>query len=197
MEDHHPEISEDRLFYFETEEVVVSDFNAEGLILDIGGGGEGVIGLLKGEQVVAIDRNRRELEEAAPGPLKVIMDGTDLQFLDGSFRTSTSFYTLMYIREIDSLRKLFSEVYRVLVPGGQFLIWDGIVPPRGDMKQDIAVFSLKIKLPEREIETGYGMVWPEEGRGPTFYRELAESAGFEVVQHTEEGRRLYLELRRP
>ena len=37
-------------------------------ILDIGGGGEGIIGKLKGEQVVAIDPNKRELEEAARRP---------------------------------------------------------------------------------------------------------------------------------
>ena len=54
MEDHHPEISEDRLFFFEREEVVVEDFEAAGFILDIGGGGEGVIGRLKGEQLIAI-----------------------------------------------------------------------------------------------------------------------------------------------
>ena len=131
------------------------------------------------------------------GYLPVIMDGTDLQFLDGAFQTATSFYTLMYIKEIDSLGKVFSEVYRVLAPGGRFLIWDGIFPPRADNEQDIAVFSLTVQLPEIEIEAGYGMLWPEEGRGSTFYRELAESAGFEVVQHAEEGQRLYLELRKP
>jgi hypothetical protein len=96
-EDHHPEISEDRLFFFEREVVIVEDFEATGLVLDIGGG-EGVIGRLKGEQVISIDPNRRELEGAPAGPLKIIMDATDLQFLDESFNTVTSFYTLMYIK---------------------------------------------------------------------------------------------------
>ena len=73
MEDHHPEISEDRIIFFERQEVVVDDFEAPGYILDIGGGGEGIIGRLKGEQVIAIDPNRRELEGAAGGPLKIVM----------------------------------------------------------------------------------------------------------------------------
>jgi len=74
VSDHHPEISEDRLFFFEKQEVAVNDFDSAGYILDIGGGGEGVIGKLKGEQVIAIDSSKRELEEAAAGPLKIVMD---------------------------------------------------------------------------------------------------------------------------
>ena len=35
-----------------------------GSILDIGGGGEGVIGRLYGRQVVAIDNRQEELDEA-------------------------------------------------------------------------------------------------------------------------------------
>ena len=101
MEDHHPEISEDRLFFFEEQEVIVSDIDAPGYILDIGGGGRGVIGTLKGEQVIAIDPSRRELEGAPAGPLKIVMDATDLQFLDGAFSAATSFFTLMYIKGSD------------------------------------------------------------------------------------------------
>ncbi|TFG72017.1 MAG: hypothetical protein E4H27_03460, partial [Anaerolineales bacterium] len=73
MEEHHPEISEDRLFFFEQEEVIIEGFNDSDLILDIGGGGEGIIGKLKGRQAIAIDSSKRELEEAAPGPLKIVM----------------------------------------------------------------------------------------------------------------------------
>ena len=48
-------------------DVVVPDFPAEGLILDIGGGGEGVIGQLKGHQVVAIDLSQRGRGGGIPG----------------------------------------------------------------------------------------------------------------------------------
>ena len=95
MSDNHAEVTKDSLFFFEQQEVVVEDFAASGFILDIGGGGEGVIGQLKGERVVAIDPNKRELEEAAPGPMKIIMDAKDLQFLDGTFSVATSFFTMM------------------------------------------------------------------------------------------------------
>ena len=44
----HSTPSEERLYWLEKQEVVIDDFQSPGRILDIGGG-EGVIGLLKGE----------------------------------------------------------------------------------------------------------------------------------------------------
>ena len=102
---------EDRFFIFEQQKVSVHDFEASGYVLDIGGGGEGIIGILKGEQVIAIDPNKRELEEAADGPLKIVMDARDLQFLDGSFETVTAFFTLMYLKSADAYKQVFAEVF--------------------------------------------------------------------------------------
>ncbi|MFC1879420.1 class I SAM-dependent methyltransferase [Chloroflexota bacterium] len=86
----------ERFFLFEQQKVKVHDFESSGHILDIGGGGEGIIGILKGEKVIAIDPRKRELEEAADGPLKIVMDARDLFFLDSTFNTVTAFFTLMY-----------------------------------------------------------------------------------------------------
>ncbi len=196
MNEDHPEISEDRLFYLETQEIVVNDFDAPGYILDIGGGGEGIMGRLKGKQVVAIDPNRRELEQAPAGPLKIVMDARDLQFLDGTFTVATSFFTLMYIKGPDH-EKVFREVFRVLKPGGRFFIWDVILPARLDPEKDIAVVSLRVKLPEEDITAGYGHVWPEKGRDLSYFVQLAEAAGFNVYNQREEGPVFFLELRKP
>ena len=185
------------MFFFDPESVTVPDSNATGPILDLGGGGEGVIGRLKGDQVVAIDPSRRELAEAPTGPLKIVMDAAELLFLDEAFSAVTAFYTLMYIKELGKRREVFSEAFRVLKAGGRFLIWGAIVPPRTDPDKDIAVFVLTIPLPEEEIQTGYGMPWPEEGRGLSDYLALAQEAGFQVLALKEEGRQFYLELRKP
>ena len=56
--------SHDDIYFLDPQAVTVPDFAASGYILDIGGGGEGVIGQLKGDQVIAIDRRKAELEEA-------------------------------------------------------------------------------------------------------------------------------------
>jgi SAM-dependent methyltransferase len=192
----HGDISPDRLFFFDGHEVVVSDFEASGWILDLGGGGEGIIGRLKGDQVVAIDPNQRELEDAASGPLKVVMDARDLQFLDGTFGAATSFFTLMYIQATDHAT-VFDEVFRVLIDGAPFLIWDVAVPLRSDREQEIAVFPLNVKLPTEDVSTGYGTLWPDAERGLDHYRRVAESSGFEVATARKAGRILQLELRKP
>lgn len=196
MSDEHLEIPEDRIFFFDTQEVTVDDFDAPGYILDLGGGGRGIIGMLKGEQVIAIDRNRRELEEAPAGPLKIIMDATDLQFLDSAFATATSFCTLMYIKAPHQ-EKVFSEVFRVLRPGGRFLVWDVVLPRQLDEDKDVAVFPLEVKLPNEEVTAGYGVRWPEKEQDLAHYLLLAENAGFDVVEKWQDGRLLFLELRKP
>lgn len=196
MGEGHGDIGEERVYFLENQEVVVDDFEARGLILDIGGGGEGVIGRLKGEQVIAIDPNRRELAEAADSRLKIVMDARDLQFLDSSFNNATLFFTLMYIKGADH-PKVFSEAFRVLAPGGRLLIWAAVLPRRLDEERDIVAFHLLVRLPEEEVSTGYCTRWPEQELDLAYYVRLAEDAGFEVVGSGEKDRVFFLELRKP
>jgi ubiquinone/menaquinone biosynthesis C-methylase UbiE len=193
---HQTQPPEERIHQFSTQEVILKDFEASGPILDLGGGGEGVIGRLKGEQVVAIDISGKELEEAPDGPLKIVMDAADLQFLDSSFDIATSFFTLMYIPGTLH-QKVFTEVHRVLRQKGRFLVWDVILPPRKDPKKDIAVFPMLIKFPAGDVvETGYGVKWPSDGRDAEHFRGLARETGFEVVKFTDDGQWFFLQLQK-
>jgi len=197
MNDHAP--SEDRVFFYERQEVIIDNLNVEGYILDIGGGGEGVIGQLEGTRVIAIDPNERELAEAAAGPLKIVMDARDLQFLDSSLNAATAFFTLMYIKQAEQ-EKVFGEVFRVLAPGGTFRIWDVVLTPRPDdvdEEKEIAAFMLLVKLPDREISTGYGTRWPDKKRDLGYYVQVAESVGFCVTAREQDGHVLFLELEKP
>lgn len=176
-------------------EVAVADFPAEGLILDIGGGGEGVIGQLKGRQVVAIDLFKQELEDAPGGPLlKIVMDARALGFLDGVFDTATVFFTFMYIMPADHA-KVFAELSRVLRPGARLLVWDPVFPDQAAPDKPKIMYPLHIRLPGKEIDTGYG-VGIREGQGADHFVELAKAAGFELVTRKDEAGWFYLEFRK-
>jgi SAM-dependent methyltransferase len=176
-------------------EVVLTDFPAEGLILDIGGGGEGVIGQLKGRQVVAIDLIKRELEDAPGEPLlKIVMDARDLKFLDGTFNTATVFFTFMYIAPADHA-KVLAELHRVLKPGGRVLIWDVVFPSKAEPGKTVIVYPLHVKLPAEDINTGYGVRFAE-GQAAPHFMELARAAGFEVAAEKDENGWFFLELKK-
>jgi len=188
---------EERYYLYERQVVVVEDFASAGHILDIGGGGEGIIGLLKGKDVIAIDIRRRELEEAAEGALKIVMDARNLQFLDGAFYTATAFFSLMYLKESDDYKKVFDEVFRVLRSGGRFLIWDTNISERPDVPQPSYVVVLTVRVKEQEIETGYGQPWPPEAHDLSFYESLARECGFQVESYETEGHFFLLRLQKP
>ncbi|MBN1259356.1 MAG: methyltransferase domain-containing protein [Anaerolineae bacterium] len=168
-----------------------------GRILDVGGGGEGVIGQLKGAQVVAIDLRWDELAEAPAGPLKSVMDARAPAFLAGSFVMATAFYSLMYVADRRDVARIFAGVARVLQTGGRFLIWDVVIPTRPvGMPKDIVAFPVTVHLPDRSIDTGYGTRWPWEEKTPVVYRDIAAATGFWRVTQVVNGHSFFLWLER-
>ena len=185
-----------RAFVLERQHVAVAPLPERGWILDISGGGEGIIGRVAGERVVAIDRLREELDEAPAGPLKIVMDALDLQFPDGTFQTVTAFFSLMYMRSEDH-ELLFRGALRVLAPGGSFLIWDALIPPRKNDARDLLSCPIAVGLPSgKKVSTSYGVRWPAEGRDAAYYPRLAEAVGFEVVSRRVTEQHVFMELQK-
>jgi len=184
------------LYFLNKQTVVIDDFNADGFILDIGGGGEGVIGQLKGKQVVSIDSNKDELLEAANGPLKIVMDATELKFLDNSFSSVTAFYSLMYMTARDHER-VFSEVFRVLKDEGLFRIWDIQLIHKKCMNKPGFAVPVEVILPDRKISVGYGSYWPEKKYDLNYYIEIAKKTGLQLVERNPIGDALFLVLQKP
>ena len=184
-----------RIYHFEKQDLVVADFPAEGWILDIGGGGEGIIGRLKGSQVVAIDLYSWGLRRTPPGPLKLVMDATDLKFLDESFGAVTSFFTLMYMTP-EQQEKSMHEAYRVLKRGGVMRIWDVQLPVSPDPKKDLVVYPFLFRLPHENVETGYGTNFPKRPMDVAYYTHMGQAAGFAVEEREVVGRAFRLVLRK-
>ncbi|MFX1409137.1 MAG: class I SAM-dependent methyltransferase [Promethearchaeota archaeon] len=188
-------LSKERAIMVGPHEIDLSNIELKGRILDIGGGGEGIIGQYKGEQVIAIDHSKSELEEAPDsGELKIIMDAKDLQFLDNIFDTVTVFFTMMYISLADH-KKIFKEIYRVLKKNGEFMLWDLIIPRRGKEKKDIYGIYLKVKINDKIVDSGYGILWDKE-QDIQHYLDLAKEIGFEIINKTEEKNHFFARFRK-
>lgn len=189
-------IDSEKYHVLEKQEITLKDFSASGWVLDIGGGGEGTIGVLKNSQVVAIDLSDEELRDAPAGPLKIIMNATRLKFLDNTFQTATGFYFFQFLPAKKHL-KIFKEVFRVLAPEGKFLIWAPNTPARNGSEKKRIAFYLTIHLPKQTIETGYGGFWEDFPMDLDYFSRLGKKAGFEILQKEEANKTLFLELQKP
>lgn len=174
-------VKENRMYVIDNHTVNLSGLDWYGRILDVGGGGEGVIGRLFREQVVAIDPLKEELEETMVGPLKIIMDARDLKFLDNSFDYVTVFFTMMYIQKQDH-DIVLKEIYRVLKPKGRLIIWDVIIDNYVKGDKDVFVIPIKIELDKETINTGYGVKWKGSEQNSQYYINLCKDVGFKVIK---------------
>lgn len=143
-----------------------------GDILDLGGGGEGVIGRIYAGQVTAIDVSREELDEAPGACRKLVMDATAMTFPDASFDHVTSFYTLMYMTQ-EQQRLALLETARVLRPGGMLHIWDAAFPAP---YPESFLAELDIDAAGMPIRTTYGVI-KLDGQSSDSIAALAADAG--------------------
>jgi len=168
-------------YYLPKQNIELENIETNGFILDIGGGGEGIIGQLCGNKVIAIDPLEEELEETKNDSLKIVMDGCDLKFISSSFSLVTSFFTFMYI-EKDKRIQVLKEVNRVLGDEGEMMIWDLTLSENVITDKEIVVIPLNVILPDRTIETGYGCRWKNKQQTVEDYEGLFIEAGFVIIE---------------
>ncbi len=165
-------------------------------ILDIGGGGEGIISKIYKEKVVAIDNRADELNEIiGTSSLKIVMDATKLDFIDGQFDRATAFYSFMYMNDSD-VNDSIAEAYRVLKDKGAFEIWDIDMPSISDVEEDIFIAQLNVKYEDQSITTGYGVQLKEAHNASTITALLIKN-GFKIEQKVlKENGTFYIEARK-
>lgn len=160
-----------------------------GSILDIGGGGEGVIGRLYKKQVTAIDNRQAELDEAPAVCEKHLMDATSLCFADCTFDNVTVFYTLMYMTA-DEQHAAIREAARVLKSGGSLCIWDCDIVRA---YPEPFCIDLEIRLPRELITTTYG-VGKLDAQNMESIKEMCLSAGLHFVKESSGSDGFYLQF---
>lgn len=160
------------------QEIVINKIPS-GSILDIGGGGEGVIAQVGEERVTAIDKRQSEIDEAidkAPRAKWLVADATALPFENEEFDNATSFFSGMYMPH-DDKKKVIQEVHRVIPAGGEFWIWDSKI----DTDKKSFIIFLTISLPGKEkFNTGYGNKTTDQDEN--MYKEYLEEAGFIIEE---------------
>ncbi len=162
------------------------DNKIQGTILDIGGGGEGIIGRIYRDQVTAIDNRQDELDEAPEGFQKLLMDARDLGFEDSSFENVTSFYSLMYINK-DEHFKVLKEAYRVLKEKGCLYIWDSNID-----HADPFVVDLNINANGERIKTTYGIYKDQAYQDKDYFKLICEKIGFDLIEDKSFNNQFYL-----
>ena len=163
----------------------------KGKILDIGGGGEGIIGRLYTSQVIAIDICQGELDEAPTGFEKILMDATQLDFKDNSFDYVTSFYTLMFM-SYDEQKRAISEATRVLRSGGELHIWDCDIT---SAYPEPFCMDVAVQLPDEYICTTYGIV-KKDVQDNISITELCMKAGLILVSQNSSQYGFYLRFKK-
>lgn len=135
--------------------IIINDL-PEGRVLDIGGGGEGVLARLCGKRVIAIDKYFSEIREAcekAPEAGWLTADGAHLPFEDGYFDQATAFFSCMYMTNLVKER-VFKETRRVVKQGGLFWIWDVPMSARNN------IFAIRLKVESMgkpTLQSAYGV----------------------------------------
>ncbi len=153
-----------------------------GSILDIGGGGEGVIAQIGGKWITAVDKLQSEIDEAkpqAPDANWLCADATNLSgFPDGSFDNATAFFSGLYMTK-EILVEVFREVYRLIPEKGVFWIWDAII----DYQIGPFIIQLRIEIPNgKVVTTGYGRRRVERDRNVSDTQRLLKESSFSIEE---------------
>ena len=148
-------------------------------ILDLGGGGEGVISRLCPSQVFALDKRLDELEKAPGIQRALVADGLHLPLMSGAFASCTSFFTMMYLLN-EALAQLARELHRVMQPGGSLHLWEPVVS-----YAEPFLIDLEVLLPNERITVGYGVISPGKTQDARQLRQVFSQAGFSLGQEIE------------
>lgn len=158
--------------------IQLEDIDAE-LVLDVGGGGEGLVSRIATERVCAVDIKFSEVLEARiydPSSNWFVSDAQHLPFRNDLFDLVTFWFSLMFMRDDDTKRRALREAFRVLRHGGLLHIMASNIS--GDI--DPFFFRAIFTLPDGTLsKIGYGVRGGQE-QTVTKMSMFVDEIGFEV-----------------
>jgi ubiquinone/menaquinone biosynthesis C-methylase UbiE len=163
------------------QEITLDALPKDGLILDIGGGGEGLVSRIGGERVCAVDYRMNEILEAKiydPPASWFLSNAIHLPFRQDSFDIATLWFSLGYMREWSTKEHVLAQVLNVLRPGGVL----SVLASRIDCREERFIFNALFTLPNGIVSrVGYGV---QGSQGQTLDRlcSLIRRVGFEDLQ---------------
>ncbi|MDH4214612.1 MAG: class I SAM-dependent methyltransferase [Candidatus Thorarchaeota archaeon] len=161
------------------QEITLEHIETKGLILDIGGGGEGLVSRIEGTRVCAVDIRMSEIREAlihGPPANWFVGDGQHLSFRDGVFDVVTLWFSLEYMSDWSIKKSVLKEAHRVLVTDGRL----SILSSKIDEDCERLIFWGHFTLPDGSVsQTGYGV---RGGQNQILDRvaDLVRSIGFDL-----------------
>jgi ubiquinone/menaquinone biosynthesis C-methylase UbiE len=176
--------------------IMLQGLPSDKLILDIGGGGEGLASRIGKQQVCAIDFRMNEIREAkihvAPSNW-FACDARSLCFMNFTFDFATLWFALGYMRNDDTKKKVLNEVFRVLKPKGTL----SLMASKVVCEKDVFVIHILFTLPDgTESKTGYGVIGNQKQTLETILSILT-SVGFEICDSKEHEYWFHIEACRP
>ena len=175
----------------EVQKINLKKFDDESLILDIGGGGEGLVSRIAGNRVCALDIRMSEVREAqihGHSSNWFVADGMSLCFKDETFDIVTLWFSLGYMSSWSTKEAVLREASRILKTGGQLSIMASRVPDNIER----FIFWVTFTLPDGTLsKTGYGV---RGGQDQTLPRVLDCLTKTGFVQHQYEDHAVWFEI---
>ncbi|MFQ5833974.1 MAG: class I SAM-dependent methyltransferase [Candidatus Thorarchaeota archaeon] len=171
----HPTVFETPL-----QEIDLKSIEFKGLVIDIGGGGEGLVSRLEGERVCAVDVSLDRIREArihGPSAHWTVADGCSLCFRRDTFNVATLWFSLGYMRDWETKKAVLEEAHRVLRPNGILSILAANVVSQ----QDRFLFNAQFTFPDGSIsQISYGLVGNQNQSLEAVAKTL-ENSGFALL----------------
>lgn len=148
------------LSFFETplQRIELRRLPRSGQIIDVGGGGEGLVSRIGGARVCAVDIDMNKIREAQIHGFSsqwILAGAQTLPLKDSSFDTATLWFSLGFIRDWSAKEQVVDEIVRVLKPEGRISILGATI----DCSEDRFVLKAQFSFPDGPIsQMSYGMV---------------------------------------